>query len=326
MKKHSLYLFFLLLSLITTAYAGGGMSHMYVAEKTIALLPDKSLRLLLENNKEAYLAGAYYPDSGYVRPNLYGEDSHWNPFIYTFADYIKEKYQNPAVSNPKLVAFLFGCAVHSVSDIIMHWTFYNVSKEKDFDGDWNEAHHYGDAGIDLLLNIDKNQWFTHPITWWVPLSDLLAIYHRMGKDQYTRDQIIWGTSVTYLAGYGERAISAPSYPYLKWKMPWTAAHYEDWPQGGLDMDEKKVAVYLTNLWARLNTSKTPTTHEKALPQKRDEAESPFFAFAASAVKSKTAIVPITKNQDGSILVNQPIIENPGRFAALLDALLKGVTT
>lgn len=325
MKKHTLLLSLLSCLLSSFVYAGGGMTHMYIAEKTIPLLPDKALQQLLDNNKEAYLAGAYYPDSGYVKPNLYGEDSHWNPFIYAFADYAKEKYPNPAISNPKLVAFLFGCAVHSVSDIIIHWTFYNVSKDKDFNGDWNEAHHYGDAGIDLLLNVDKNQWFTHPVTWWVPLTDLLAVYHRMGKDQYTADQIEYGTSVTYLAGYGERSISAPSYPYLRLKMPWTAAHYEDSPDGGLIMDEKNVAAYLTMLWHRIQTKQIATPSNQGHPQGYEEAESPAITFAEAAINSKAAMVPIEHAHDGSITLHPPMIEQVDQYQALLNALLKRIT-
>ncbi|MBV9575208.1 MAG: zinc dependent phospholipase C family protein, partial [Gammaproteobacteria bacterium] len=147
---------------LPVAFAGGGITHMFIAQQTIAQLPDAKLRNLLLNNMDAYLVGAYYPDSGYIQGTGYGEDSHWDPFIFAFTDYIKEKYPNAIEQNPRLVAFLFGCAAHRESDEIIHWTFYNVSKDKDFNGDWSKAHAYSDIGIDFLLDIDKYQWITQP--------------------------------------------------------------------------------------------------------------------------------------------------------------------
>ena len=94
MKTHHLIALFILFSFFTTAHAGGGITHMFLAEESIQLLPDAKLRQLLLNNLDAYRVGAYYPDSGYVKGNTYGEDSHWDPFIFTFADYVKETYPN----------------------------------------------------------------------------------------------------------------------------------------------------------------------------------------------------------------------------------------
>src|SRR5579864_858314 len=100
MKKIFLILFFNLF--VSLAYAGGGITHMFLAHEVIAHLPDPQLRNLLKDNYEAYIVGAYYPDSGYVQGTNYGEDSHWDPFVYAFADHIKEKYSHPELQNPKL--------------------------------------------------------------------------------------------------------------------------------------------------------------------------------------------------------------------------------
>ncbi len=45
---------------------------------------------------------------------------------------------------------------------------------------------------------------------WVPVRDLLEVYHRMGSDQYTEQEIIEGNTAIFFAGYGERLISARS--------------------------------------------------------------------------------------------------------------------
>ena len=300
------------------AYAGGGLTHMFIAQEAIALLPDAKLRTLLQNNMDAYLVGAYYPDSGYVDGNLYGEDSHWDPFIYAFADYIKETYPDPAAQNPKLVAFLFGCAAHRVSDEVIHWTFYNVVAEKDFNGDKGTAHSYADEGIDLLLNVDKYQWFTGPGSWWIPVSDLVAVYHRMGKDQYTADQINWGVSVISMAGFGERLISAPAYEYYRWKMPWTADHYYDWPEGGIQMDEQQVATYQADLWNRLLGTTSAKMAVKRGHSYPSESISNTTRLAEQALKNGTATVSVQKNADGSVVLGAPVIHKVSAFNDMLQ--------
>ena len=153
--------FFITLLCSPLTFAGGGIAHMLIAKEAIAKLPDPALRILLLTNLDAYLVGAYYPDSGFVAGNQYGEDSHWDTFIETFANYIKEKYKNPANENPKLVAFLFGCASHRVSDEVTHWVFYPLIKKHDFAKETITTRKvggsYGDLGIDLLSTVDKNQ-------------------------------------------------------------------------------------------------------------------------------------------------------------------------
>lgn len=323
MKKHLLGLILCLISFFPLCYAGGGITHMFLAREAITKLPDPALRNLLLDNIDAYLVGAYYPDSGYIKGNLYGEDSHWDPFIYAFADYLKEKYIDPVSQNPKLVAFLFGCAAHRVSDEIMHWTFYPIIKGKDFDGDADQAHSYGDTGIDLLLNVDKNQWFTQPSTWWVPVKDLVEIYHRMGKDNYTAQQIIWGNTVLIFAGYGERMISTPAYPILKWKMPWTATHYYDWPIGGIVPDEVSVAKYQTKLWQRLySKSKTHSaTAKMAHPNAHYDASNPVTNLAQTAIESGAVTVKTKTNADGSIEFQPPVINQLQKLQSLINQFL-----
>jgi hypothetical protein len=328
MKKFLLVISLFLSCLSHPVYAGGGITHMFIAQETIALLPDAKLRNLLLDNLDAYTVGAYYPDSGYVGDNRYGEDSHWDPFINAFANYIKEKYPDPIAQNPKLIAFLFGCASHRVSDEIIHWTFYPISTVKDFNGDASQAHKYGDFGIDILVNMDKNQWFTLPALWWVPVADLVAVYHRMGKDQYTADQIVKGNTALYFASYGERIISAPVYVYLRWKMPWTAAHYYDWPEGGIKMDERQVAAYQMRLWQQFNAKSTTKMATSTASIERvygPVTDSPSIAFATSAINSGTVHIEAKSNDDGSIELQSPVINQAKKLETLLSQFLARVT-
>jgi hypothetical protein len=318
-----LLLFFLFMS--PFASAGGGITHMFIAQETIAQIPDPTLRSILSDNLDAYMVGAYYPDSGYVQGAEYGEDSHWDPFIFAFADYIKDTYPDAINTHPKLVAFLFGCAVHRVSDEVMHWGFYPLIRDHDFNGDGKTAHTYGDLGIDLLVIVDKSQWFTAPSSWWVPMDDLVAVYQRMGKPQYDAQQIEKGMSVISVAGLGERLIAEPAYPYLSWKMPWTKANYDDWPETGIRGDELQVVDYEMKLWQRLqsraNEKPTPALHSAHLVSPNWYASN----FAQLAIKNKLVELTVHHHADGSLSIENPVIKEGKKFHQLLDELATKVT-
>lgn len=325
MKKFFVVVCCFLTSLFSTVYAGGGITHMFIAEQAISRLPDPELRHILLTHQDAYLVGAYYPDSGYVKGCEYGEISHWDPFIYAFADHIKEKYNEPTLQNPKLIAFLFGCATHRISDEIMHFTFYEIMKDKDFHGSFLKAHFYGDLGIDLLLNIDKSRWKTSPSTWWVPVKDLLAIYNRMGLTNINARQIIIGNKIIQLAGYGEKLISLPTYPYLQLKMPWTAWHYYDWPVGGIKMDIDKVVEYQMQLWQRLkdkqvNYKKVGIGNQSRRYQEEHIINNPVIDFAKNAIEEDFVTLTTTVNDDGSIDIEPPVIKQMEKFKALITQL------
>lgn len=232
-------------------YSAGGITHMFIAKEIIPLLPDPKARNVILDNMDAYLVGANYPDTGYVGGTQYGEDSHWEPFVSAYIAYLRENYTYPEQQNPKLVAFLLGIASHSLSDMVFHWTLLEVIIAKDFAGNRGKAHTTSELGIDVMLLMEKNQWLVRPGTWWVPVNDLVSIYHRMGKDQYTAQQIVYGNSVYSLAGIGERAIAAEAYLPMKSEMPWTANNYLTTPQGGMAVTEQKTAVYVENVWERI---------------------------------------------------------------------------
>ena len=323
MMKPLIFLFLATLSVfLPEANAGGGLTHMFIAKESVARIPDPALRQLLQNNMDAYLVGAYYPDSGYVNGARYGEDSHWDPFIFAFADYLKATYPNPAQSNPRLTAFLFGCAAHRVSDEVIHWTFYNEMGKYDFKGDSSKAHDYGDLGIDILVEVDKNQWNITPNEWWVPIKDLLAVYRNMGLTQYTENEIIAGNQVISLASYGEKALGAFAYPYMLWAISWTAKHYYDWPQGGILQDEQKVAEYQMLLWQRLQGKSTlKTTNNKPSLNKMDETASKIHELAEEVLNRGAASIEVRKNNDGSVQLMPPVISKLGEFNDLLHNLL-----
>lgn len=247
------FICFLLIS--NNSDACGGITHMLIAKESVAFMSDAALRNIILDNMDAYLVGSNYPDSGYVDGAHYGEDSHWEPFISAFINYLHTQYVYPDQQNPKLVAFMLGCATHVQSDIIFHGLFLGKLTEEDFHGDRKAAHTAMDNGLDLLINIERNQWITHPLEWWVPVNDLVAIYHDMGKDQYTAKEILWGNDVYSKVGIAERVISPDTYAYIRWRMPWMSANYYSSPNGGVVVTELTVANYTENVWHRLVNTK-----------------------------------------------------------------------
>lgn len=313
------------LLMIQYTYAGGGMTHMYIAESAITQLNSPKLRQLLRDHQDAYLVGAYYPDSGYLNGAKYGEDSHWDEFIFAFCDYLNDVYTYPIDQNPKLVAFLFGVASHRVSDPIIHHLFYPESAKHDFKNNTEKAHKYGDIGVDLLLNIDKNQWMKAPSTWWLPVKHLVAIYKRMGK-HYSAQEIIGANTIIKFAGHGERLISVPAYPYLKWRMPWTALHYLDSPDGGISVDVREVATYQNQLWQKLLNREKAQARLQQTTAHHQLANQPLYQFAEQTLISKAISIPIQYNSDGSVELKDPVINNAAKLNAFVRSLLDAITS
>src|SRR3990167_4275216 len=111
-------LFTLLLCCITvSSYSNAlnSITHMFIAKEIVPQLSNKELQQLLLNNMDAYLVGSNYPDTGYIKGTHYGQDSHSEHFINVFIHYLHERYSYPEQQNPKLVAFLLGCATHTMS-------------------------------------------------------------------------------------------------------------------------------------------------------------------------------------------------------------------
>lgn len=235
----------------TAGQAAGGITHMYLAIRAIPLLPDKRLQDLLQGHMDAYLTGSNYPDTGYITGTHYGEDSHWEPFLNAFTDFIREQYTNPADQNPDLVAFLLGCATHSVSDRIFHAEFVTREANEDFHGNWSAAHEATDAGMDYIINMEKRQWLVRPGTWWVPVEALEKVYQKMGKP-WSAGEIRWGNSVYSAAGIGERFADPVVYNIYRYSViPWAAKNYEQASEGGMERLALEIAPFVTDIWKRI---------------------------------------------------------------------------
>jgi hypothetical protein len=303
------------------AHAAGGISHIYLARRAVAQTGDPALRRLLEAHASAYAVGANYPDTGYLKGAQYGEDSHWDPFVYAYADYLKERYADPGAEAPRQVAFLMGVATHRVSDEVFHWVFLDAVAEHDFGGDWDAAHRWGDFGLDLVVTVDKRQWLDHPTRWYVPVSDLVEVYRRMGL-RISRQQIIAANAAYFFAGVGERLMAPWTYRSYKKRAPWAVAHYDDATQGGYRAMQPQIAAYLDDLWRYLGA---PLAARPAIPRYSRHVHHPAehlsAALSATAMSEGAASVPVQETPDGAVELGAPVIHNSSLYRYLLNTYL-----
>lgn len=317
---------FVVISLPSQAFAAGSVSHIYFSREAVHHVTHSELVTLLHSKDAALVVGSAYPDTGYLPGTTYGEDSHWDPFIFAFADDLKERYVDPVAERPDLVAFLMGCASHRVSDEIFHWRLVDEIAANDFDGNWEAAHHYADLDLDMMLISDKKLWFSAPKSWRVPVSDLLRVYDRMGL-QVRRKEIIVGNVAMSLAGLGERFAAPFRAKKARKKAPWAAANYLDSQECGYAQIVTATALYWDNLFAYLKDS-SPQARRPAIPRYSRHnapgvstyAQTPIFARIKrlSRVQDSTQQPPIVDHEDGSIEVLEPEVTDQVALQALFE--------
>jgi hypothetical protein len=127
------------------AYASGGYTHMYIAQKAADAIKDEQTARTIKANLAAYYLGAHFPDVGLVSNNLkdleiasmvvqqrltgltsgknYGEITHWDDFLDEYKNVLLAKYEHPITDSKQsqaAFAFILGVATHRVSDDIWH--------------------------------------------------------------------------------------------------------------------------------------------------------------------------------------------------------------
>lgn len=241
--------FIIMLMGCSSALAAGGTTHIYIAEKTRANLPEGPLKTILTIYQDDYYTGADYPDSGYVKGASYGEISHWDPFLDAYIEYLHKASSHPKQDKQRLIAFLMGVATHRVADELWHWTFINHLAEQDFNGNWDDAHTAADRGIDIIIAVDLGMKDLS-LVWRAPVSELTEVYKLMGH-RVTAQEINTASKIFDLALRAERAASPLMYPFYKYQMPWGIQHYQDDHIGGITHMARASAEKLEALWQRI---------------------------------------------------------------------------
>ena len=248
---------FALLALAPVAHGHGIWGHIHVTGWAIENLPDGELRDFFAHPdvRNAAHFGAAFTDSGYWpqansdRARVYGEHTHWEPFVERFIDWIIANDPPPftTLESRQRVAFLMGCAAHGLQDEIFDSLFLDHIHEHDGAGQ-DEA----DPATDGFLVQDELTRFLPTV--WMPMDALLEIYDELDADI---DEQVIRAGVTVMMtlyvsniglgiarGMGELHADA---------IPWTRAWYMD-PDipGSLRAEILPTMHYLEAIWERLH--------------------------------------------------------------------------
>lgn len=245
------------LLLAAPVWAGGMSIHMFQSEKAFEQVRTPELRALLEANKNAWFSGTQYPDAGYVPgqfgqdKHVWGEASHWAPFILAYLEAVKSRCQGRYLSDPacgQLTAHLLGSAAHGLQDQVFDSLFIPKVVEVDHRGQETT-----DIGIDMILLREHNRKIAIPKPWYTPDDVLVDVYHSMGmtEEEANSKQIRVATQLSELANLGERVIAPFAYWHYKHLMPWGSRNYMRHP-GGVEFGGKVTASFWEHLWQRLN--------------------------------------------------------------------------
>ncbi|XP_059530224.1 phosphatidylinositol-glycan-specific phospholipase D isoform X2 [Myotis daubentonii] len=256
----------------------GISTHIEIGHRALEFLhlQDGSInyRQLLLEHRDAYQAGAVFPDAFYPgicqrgRFHEVSESTHWTPFLNASVHYIRERYPPPwEKDTEKLVAFLFGITSHMVADVSWHSLgieqgFLRTMAAMDFHGSYSEAHPAGDFGGDVLSQFEFN--FNYLARhWYVPVEDLLGIYRKLyGKDVITKHAIVECTYLQFLEMYGEVLAVSKLYPTYSRKSPFLVEQFQDYFLGGLD----DMAFWSTNIYRLTSHMLAHGTWDCSLPE------------------------------------------------------------
>ena len=201
-------------------------------------------------HQDALQAGASFPDWGYACGfDDAAEEAHWNPFLMAAAQYVHDTYPKPwDEETEKLAVFLLSVTTHSVADISWHGLgvdegFIDVISDQEFEGDWGRAHTWADTGGDMVatqqLDLD---YLTFP--WYVPVTDLVKIYHEMGYEEVSPGWVMGCTYLMFLGAVGERIGGQAIYPHFANESAFLAEGYTNYFAGGLD----DMAIHSAWMW------------------------------------------------------------------------------
>jgi len=247
--------------LASTASGCGFSTHDLITHRAASAFYSGPFAALLADNSGSLEAGSPYPDYLYQCGANHddGEYSHWSPFQYAAALYIRSTYSAPLNSSgAALVAFMFGVTSHYVADINWHGLAEVPSAQGmietigvlDFNtsgpGPAPAPHTLADTGGEFVAAYAVGLTWESPETWVIPVADLLAIYKSVNRTDVTASAI-QECALEFAAGAeAVAALAALAAPYLVAPSPTFAESYIDLPLGGVD----DMAVYAARLWGR----------------------------------------------------------------------------
>lgn len=253
--------------------AAGDTTHALMADRSRGYVRTPALAALLQANRDAFLSGALYPDSGYwtsgagVPGGDYGEVSHWEGFINAYVAHVRAKTECSSVADPQgpcapMIAHLLGAAAHGMGDEVWDWMFEPLVTDHGERPDHPVAS--GDPlgsvppgslinsieyAMDMIAISDHWLWAEIPHSA-PPVEDLVAVYHDVGRDDITPEAILAGHALETAILGAERVGAIVDGERVRRQMPWSASHFYS-ESGGVIDAARAISGYLEGLWRKL---------------------------------------------------------------------------
>lgn len=237
------------------AAAHGINGHIWVTDGAIGHMLDCEAAEMLsaEEVRPVLQIGAAFPDTGYVNDagRDYGETAHWEPFIQSFIEYVRQTYAPPydTLEERQLIAFLMGAASHGMEDETFDSIFLRMAEEKDgVSQDWT------DPGTDFML-VAEHRTNLQPDPF-LPADDLIAVFKRPDVGvAVTEDLMADNMQVVRVVviGYASEKTDPRIDDEYRPALTWTAEHYLD-PRtpSSFPFEQTVVGPYLDAIWHRLH--------------------------------------------------------------------------
>jgi hypothetical protein len=245
----SLFLFLLSFNL----FGAGMTTHMFMAEKSINYFEETGLKTLLNEEKDAFLSGSIFPDSGYFSKNSYGEYAHWSDFSNKYFNYIKNNCSFPFKGDcKKLFAHMLGCIAHTIGDVNWDRYFNNLAKDHDFNGNYGKADDALTIGIDFTIIMKQTNRIKFPKKF-LPKEILYEFLKDETDDKKKlKKDLKYNPSLQRGLLFGERVIAAFGYLSVRRKAPWSVDNYMS-AKGGVTDTAKIMANLFDTVWRSLRT-------------------------------------------------------------------------
>jgi hypothetical protein len=246
------------------AGAAGITTHGWMAVTAIDQVQDPALHALLDAHREQVRAGASFPDVGYVAPNTYGEEAHWQRFVDNYLNRIAARPDCGDLTEPDgpcadEIAHLFGVAAHGMGDEVWDWLF--EPNGPDLDEYWTDpgVPTANDGGAETQMDLVAIGRYGVPRPVTPPLPDpamLIGAFDDSGLPGITTAQFALVPSLPVLWDV-EKSWSDAHLADVEAAMPWMSANLVTAP-GGVDFAATAIAGYWSSLWGRLNGDQPAT--------------------------------------------------------------------
>lgn len=241
-------------SIASRSFAGGMTLHMNMSDVALQEVSDPELKKILNDNREAVMAGTVFPDTGnglnytigYSKQDNYAKLTHYHPFLEAYLGYIKTNCRAPYSGHcQELIAHFMGSAAHNIEDGTSHYILYRIDERMDPAGERTDMDSAGD--FVLIQKYGRGKDLPRYV---VPYDDLVRIFRSMGV-VYSRRSLVDGNRIHRLALFAERAMAPARFQTVKRRNPWFVDNIMTAP-GGVNYGGRVTAQYWDALWERLN--------------------------------------------------------------------------